>query len=74
MEPFAAIPEQHEAKRLLTAALGDGDAHAFLFHGPPGVGKTAAAFAFAGAQLGDAAPGRRADASRTCGSSSRSGT
>jgi len=51
---FAAIPEQHEAKRLLTAALGEGDAHAFLFHGPPGVGKTAAAFAFAGVQLGDA--------------------
>ena len=54
MEPFAAVPEQHEAKRLLTAALGEGDAHAFLFHGPAGVGKTAAAFAFAGAQLGDA--------------------
>ena len=54
MEPFAAIPEQAEAKRLLTAALGDGEAHAFLFHGPAGVGKTAAAFAFAGAQLGDA--------------------
>jgi len=53
MEPFAAVPEQQEAKRLLTAALGDGDAHAFLFHGPAGVGKTAAAFAFAGVQLGD---------------------
>ena len=51
--PFAGVPEQHEAKRLLTAALGDGDAHAFLFHGPAGVGKTAAAFAFAGVQLGD---------------------
>lgn len=54
MEPFAAIPEQAEAKRLLAAALADGDAHAFLFHGPGGVGKTAAAFAFAGALLGDA--------------------
>ena len=54
MEPFAAVPEQHEAKRLLAAALDDGDAHAFLFHGPAGVGKTTAAFAFAGAQLGDA--------------------
>jgi DNA polymerase III subunit delta' len=51
--PFAAVPEQDEAKRLLESALGDGDAHAFLFHGPPGVGKTTAAFAFAGAQLGD---------------------
>ncbi len=53
MEPFAAVPEQYEAKRLLAAALGDGDAHAFLFHGPAGVGKTTAAFAFAGARLGD---------------------
>ncbi len=53
MEPFDAIPEQREAKRLLTAALGDGQAHAFLFHGPAGVGKSAAAFAFAGALLGD---------------------
>jgi DNA polymerase-3 subunit delta' len=55
-DSFAAVPEQHEAKRLLVAALGDGDAHAYLFHGPPGVGKTTAAFAFAGMQLGD---GRR---------------
>ena len=54
MEPFAAVPEQHEAKRLLAAALRDGDAHAYLFHGPAGVGKTTAAFAFAGALLGDA--------------------
>ncbi len=53
-DPFAAVPEQHEAKRLLGAALADGDAHAFLFHGPAGVGKTTAAFAFAGSLLGDA--------------------
>ena len=53
MEPFAGIPEQTEAKKLLTSALADGDAHAFLFHGPAGVGKEAAAFAFAGALLGD---------------------
>ena len=52
--PFDNIPEQTEAKRLLTAALAGGDAHAFLFHGPAGVGKTEAAFAFAGARLGDA--------------------
>jgi len=57
--PFARVPEQHEAKRLLEAALGDGDAHAFLFHGPAGVGKTTAAFAFAGVQLG--APRRVAE-------------
>lgn len=53
MEPFAAVPEQHEAKRLLASALADGHAHAFLLHGPAGVGKTAAAFAFAAALLGD---------------------
>jgi DNA polymerase III subunit delta' len=55
---FAEIPEQREAKRLLESALGDGDAHAFLFHGPRGVGKREAARAFAGALLGDA---RRVD-------------
>ena len=53
MELFASVPEQPEAKRLLTAALSDGGAHAYLLHGPPGVGKRAAAFAFASAILGD---------------------
>ena len=53
MEPFASVPEQAEAKRLLTAALTEGGAHAFLLHGPAGVGKRTAAFAFAGALLGD---------------------
>ena len=66
--------EQAEAKRLLTAALADGDAHAFLFHGPAGVGKTSAAFAFAGALLGDAAAGRASARTPTCASSSRSAT
>ena len=37
---FAAVPEQPEAKRLLAAALAGGPAHAYLFHGPAGVGKT----------------------------------
>jgi DNA polymerase III subunit delta' len=54
MEPFASVPEQEEAKRLLTAALTEGPAHAYLLHGPAGVGKRTAAFAFAGALLGDA--------------------
>ena len=54
MEPFASVPEQAEAKRLLTAALAEGGAHAYLLHGPAGVGKRTAAFAFAGAILGDA--------------------
>jgi len=56
---FADVPEQPEAKRLLEAALADGPAHAYLLHGPAGVGKRAAARAFAGALLGDA---RRVDA------------
>src|SRR5262245_34420410 len=47
------ISEQHEAKGLLAVALAEGPAHAYLFHGPPGVGKWKAAEAFAGALLGD---------------------
>jgi DNA polymerase-3 subunit delta' len=54
MDPFASVPEQPEARRLLTAALAEGGAHAYLLHGPAGVGKRTAAFAFAGALLGDA--------------------
>jgi DNA polymerase-3 subunit delta' len=53
MEHFASVPEQPEAKRLLSAALTEGAAHAYLLHGPPGVGKRTAAFAFAAALLGD---------------------
>ena len=47
MDSFETFPEQPEAKRLLRAALAEGPAHAYLFHGPPGVGKRAAALAFA---------------------------
>ena len=54
MERFASVPEQLEAKRLLAAALADAPAHAYLLHGPPGVGKRTAALAFAAALLGDA--------------------
>lgn len=53
MERFASVPEQSEAKRLLEAALADSGAHAYLLHGPDGVGKRTAAFAFAAALLGD---------------------
>jgi DNA polymerase-3 subunit delta' len=53
---FRGFPEQAEARRLLDAALADGPAHAYLFHGPPGVGKREAALGFAGELLGD--PGR----------------
>jgi DNA polymerase III subunit delta' len=55
MERFQDVPEQPEAKRLLAAALQEGPAHAYLFHGPAGVGKRQAAFAFAAALLGDEA-------------------
>jgi len=51
---FQGFPEQAEARRLLDAALAEGPAHAYLFHGPPGVGKRRAALGFAGALLGGA--------------------
>jgi len=47
VDSFETFPEQQEAKRLLRAALAEGPAHAYLFHGPPGVGKRSAALAFA---------------------------
>jgi DNA polymerase III subunit delta' len=50
---FSNVLEQAEAKRLLTAALTDGPAHAYLFHGPAGVGKRAAALDFAAELLGE---------------------
>ena len=54
MNVFESFPEQVEAKRLLRAAVADeGPAHAYLFHGPSGVGKRAAAIAFAGELIGD---------------------
>jgi DNA polymerase-3 subunit delta' len=52
---FEAIAEQQDAKRLLEAALGEGPAHAYLLHGPPGVGKERTALVFAAALLGDRA-------------------
>jgi DNA polymerase-3 subunit delta' len=55
LDAFEKVSEQPEAKRLLRAALDDGLAHAYLFHGPPGVGKRAMATAFAAELLGDAA-------------------
>jgi len=53
LDAFEKVSEQPEAKRLLRAALADALAHAYLFHGPPGVGKRAMATAFAAELLGD---------------------
>ena len=50
---FEALIEQEQAKQLLGAALREGPAHAYLFHGPAGVGKRRAAIAFAAELLGD---------------------
>src|SRR3954447_18104343 len=50
---FETVPEQHEAKRLLAAALQEGPAHAYLFHGRAGVGKRELARRFAAELLGD---------------------
>src|SRR3954468_9428156 len=50
---FETVPEQHEAKRLLAAALQEGPAHAYLFHRPAGVGKRELARRFAAELLGD---------------------
>jgi DNA polymerase III subunit delta' len=53
VDSFETFPEQEEAKRLLRSALHEGPAHAYLFHGPPGVGKRRAALAFAAELLGE---------------------
>ncbi|MBW8741852.1 MAG: hypothetical protein JF623_04335 [Acidobacteria bacterium] len=53
MDAFETFPEQAEAKRLLRAAIADGPAHAYLFYGPPGVGKRTAAVAFAVELIGE---------------------
>src|SRR5215212_9399356 len=61
---FAAALEAHPHARLvLGAALADRPSHAYLFHGPAGTGKAAAARAFAAELLaaGEADP----DAART---------
>jgi DNA polymerase-3 subunit delta' len=48
----AIFSEQAEATRLIDSALREGPAHAYLFHGPAGVGKREAALRFARALLG----------------------
>jgi len=49
---FERFSEQPEAKRLLAAALAEGPAHAYLLHGPQGVGKRGMARVFARELLG----------------------
>jgi DNA polymerase III subunit delta' len=56
---FNTLLEQPEAKNLLGAALAEGPAHAYLFHGPPGVGKQLPATLLAGELLGDPARAAR---------------
>jgi len=63
LDAFEKVSEQPEAKRLLRAALDDGLAHAYLFHGPPGVGKRALATAFA-AELLEGGTAARAEPAR----------
>jgi DNA polymerase III subunit delta' len=53
LSAFEAVSEQVEAKRLLSAALAEGPAHAYLLHGPSGVGKRDLALLFAAELLGD---------------------
>ena len=50
---FDRLIEQARARQLLTSALREGPVHAYLLHGPAGVGKRVAAIAFAGELLGD---------------------
>jgi DNA polymerase III subunit delta' len=52
VDAFETFPEQADAKRLLRAALADVPSHAYLFYGPPGVGKRTAAIAFAAELIG----------------------
>ena len=51
MSTFDRFSEHVEATRLLGAALREGPAHAYLFYGPPGVGKREVARVFARALL-----------------------
>ena len=67
MDAFETFPEQTEAKRLLRAALAEGPVHAYLFHGPAGVGKRRAAIAFAGELLGGREPAALAEPARPPG-------
>lgn len=52
----AVTRHQTRARAALAAALATGPSHAYLFRGPPGAGKRAAARAFAAELLADGSP------------------
>ncbi len=60
LPPLAGTAEQPHARLVLGAALAPGaePSHAYLFHGPPGTGKRAAAAALAAELLAEGAPDR----------------
>ena len=66
-DPFATSRSRPRRSGCSPRRSRDGDAHAFLFHGPAGVGKTEAAFALRRRAARRPAPGRRAHASRPAG-------
>jgi len=51
--PIAAAYDHPQARMALRTALAAGPSHAYLFHGPPGVGKAAVARAFAAELLAE---------------------
>ena len=57
-----AIEHQPRARVALSAALRSGPSHAYLFRGPRGAGKRAAARAFAAEILAEGADDADADA------------
>ena len=65
MSRFEHASEQYEAKRLLEAALVEGPVHAYLFHGPAGVGKRELARAFARELLGTTRAARTPTSTRS---------
>ena len=53
LTPLAGTEDHPQARLALTTALATGPSHAYLFHGPPGVGKRTAARSFAAELLAE---------------------